>query len=156
VFGMTTQELRSVGREYNTVAGLPWCLPPNPACGGVVSLPRNQLFILNDPAIPNQTYIFNAANPLNGSGILVVFGNLQIQDNSFSSYNGLIYVSGTYYQGSSTTVNGTVIVDTTVAGGATISGAVGNFANIRYDGNLINFLARRMGLYTVVRNPYQP
>ena len=154
VFGMTTQELRSVGREYSTVASMPWCNPPNPACGGLVSLPPMQLWILNDPLLPNKNYQFTALNPLNGTGILVVFGNLDIQANSFSSFNGLIYVSGNYSQGSSTTVNGTVIVDTGAAGTVTITGAAGNFANIRYDGNLINFIARRMGLYTMIRSPY--
>ncbi|MGZ8830756.1 MAG: hypothetical protein ACXW2Q_10335, partial [Thermoanaerobaculia bacterium] len=72
IFGMTMQELRAMANyESTTVAGLPYTL-----VSGLRTLPAMQLMILNDAVLPTKTYTFDNANPLNGTGILVVVGNV--------------------------------------------------------------------------------
>ena len=115
-----------------------------------------QLMILNDTALPTKTYTFDNANPLNGTGILVVVGNVVIAPNSDSNFNGLLFVKGgSFSQSAPSTINGTVVVDAGVAGTVTIQG-LGDKANLRYDGNLMSYIQRRMGLYNMIRSPYQP
>ena len=154
VFGMTVQELRATAdAESATVAALPY-----QTVSGLRTLPSMQLLLLNDPANQAKTYTFDQNNPLNGTGILVVFGNLVIAPNSDSNYNGMIFVvKGAYSQSAPSTVNGTVIVDCVNgnAGTVLVQGA-GDKSNIRYDANLMSYMARRMGLYNTIRNPYQP
>jgi len=48
-----------------------------------------------------------------------------------------------------------VIVDTGAAGTVTVQGAADK-SSIRFDSNLLAYMARRMGLYNMVRSPYQP
>jgi hypothetical protein len=144
VFGLTDQELRGLANiEATSVAALP------------AALPDMNLIILNDPADQNKTYTFDSARPLTGTGILVVFGNLVIAPNSNSIYSGVIFVRGGYNQSAPSTINGTVIVDTNVARTVVLQGA-GENSIIRYDQNLLDFVARRMGLYNESRSPYIP
>jgi hypothetical protein len=153
VFGMTLQELRAMANfEVTQVTDLPYSTDSS----GFTSLPPMQLILLNDPANQAKNYIFNAANPLNGTGIMVVFGSLTIAANSNSAFNGIIFVvNGSYSQSSPSTVTGTVIVDTGAAGTVTVQGAADK-SSIRFDSNLLAYMARRMGLYNMVRSPYQP
>jgi hypothetical protein len=146
VFGLTLQELRQMADlEVTSVASLP------------ATLPDMKLILLYDASNPTNNYVFTSARPLSGTGILVVLGSLTIQQNSNSVYNGLIFVQGGYSQSAPSTINGTVIVD--AGAGATrnvvMSGA-GEDAQIRFDKNLLNFIADRMGLYRVTRSAYVP
>jgi len=142
VFGLTQQELRGIADiEVTSVAALP------------AALPDMKLMILNNPG---NTFVFNAARPLTGTGILVVFGNLQIAANAASTFNGLVYVQGTYNQSAPSTVNGTVIVEAPTGAGTVQMQGAGDDAKIRFDQGLLNYIARRMGLYNTIRNPYVP
>jgi hypothetical protein len=64
-------------------------------------------------------------------------------------------VKGSFSQSAPSTINGSVIVDTGTTGTVVVQGA-GDQSEIRYDQNLINYIARRMGLYNMTRSPYQP
>jgi len=129
---------------------------PFTTANGYTSLPPMKLFLLYDPANLAKNYVFDATSPLNGTGILVVFGSLTIALNSNSTFNGMVVVvKGSYSQSAPSTVNGSVIVDTGAAGTVQIQGS-GDRAYIRYDPNLLSFMASRMGLYRVTRSPYQP
>jgi hypothetical protein len=152
IFGMTLQELRAMANfESTTVAALPYT-----TISGLRTLPPMQLILLNDPANQSKIYTFDSVNPLNGTGILVVFGDLIIAPNSDSNFNGMIFVvKGSYSQSAPSTVNGTVIVDSGTTGTITVQGA-GDKSNIRFDNNLLNYMARRMGLYNTTRSVYQP
>jgi hypothetical protein len=160
IFGMNVQDLRAMADIE--VPDVPSLAPYYQTTGMNSSLPSMKLILLNDPANQSKTYTFTSANPLNGTGILVVFGNLTIAASSNSIFNGLILVmNGSYQQNAPSTVNGTVIVNTrTNPGGSpaaygtvTLAGA-GDKSYIRYDANVLSYLQRRMGLYKTVRNPY--
>jgi hypothetical protein len=168
IFGLTEQELRAMANVdtgcYNP--NPPPNPPPNPCYAAIgadppapLALPNMSLIVLNEPGNANQTFRFDAGRRLTGTGILVVLGNLEIAQNSNSVFNGLIFVRGRYTQRAPSTVNGTVIVDSPapVAGvrAVSIQGA-GEDAVIRYDRNLLNFVARRMGVYDVSRSAYLP
>jgi hypothetical protein len=144
IFGLTDQELLS---QATLVASDVAQLPP--------ALPQMGMIVLNDPALPNKIYRFTSARPLTGTGILVVFGNLVIDPNSASIYNGLIFVRGGYTQNAPSTINGTVVVRSNGVGSVIIRGS-GERSIIRYDQNLLNFIAARMGLYAESRSPYIP
>jgi Tfp pilus assembly protein PilX len=155
IFGMTMQELRAMANFEATDVG-PAPILPYTLLSGLKTLPAMQLIILNDTTNPTKTYTFDNINPLNGTGILVVVGNLVIAPNSDSNYNGMIFVKGgSFTQGAPSTINGTVIVDAGTTGTVTISG-LGDKANLRYDSNLMSYIQRRMGLYNMIRSPYQP
>ena len=155
IFGMTMQELRAMANFEATDVGPPTGLPYT-VVSGLRTLPAMQLLILNDTANPTKVYTFDNANPLNGTGILVVVGSLVIAPNSDSNFNGMIFVKGgSFTQSAPSTINGTVVVDTGAAGTITIQG-LGDKANLRYDGNLMSYIQRRMGLYNMIRSPYQP
>lgn len=171
VFGLTQQELRAMANvDVGCIPPVPPGPLPNPCYPAITypappaapTLPNMSLIVLNEPTNPTQTFLFDQTRPLTGTGILVVLGNLSIAGNSYSAYNGVVFVQGRYSQGASTTVNGTVIVRVPAVGGlvgparpVVIRGA-GEDAVIRYDRNLINFVARRMGLYDISRSAYLP
>lgn len=160
IFGVTLQELLGMADiVVPDVATLAANFPTiNPATGLPQSLPPMTLIVLNNPG---GTFTFTQTQPLNGTGILVVLGNLTIAANSASVFNGLIYVQGAYTQLQPSSVNGSVIVtDATPApanGTRTVimSGA-GEWPQIKYDGGLLSYVARRMGLYNTTRTPYIP
>jgi hypothetical protein len=155
IFGMTVQELRAMADYEKTQVALPGGLPFT-TTNGYTSLPSMKLFLLYDPTNLAKNYVFDSTSPLNGTGILVVFGSLTIALNSNSTFNGMVVVvNGSYSQSAPSTVNGTVIVDTGAAGTVQIQGS-GDKAYIRFDPNLLSFMASRMGLYRVTRSPYQP
>jgi len=142
IFGVNKQELRTMAdMEVTKVADLP------------TTLPEFKLIILNGPG---TTFSFDSTRPLSGSGILVVFGNLEIKANSSSTFNGLIYVEGSYTQAQPSSVYGQVIVkNPDTAGSFKMSGASEN-AEIRYDQGVLDYTARRLGLYNISRSPYIP
>jgi hypothetical protein len=160
IFGVTLQELLGMADlVYTDLATLGADYPTiDPATGLPQSLPPMTLIVLNNPG---GNFTFTQTQPLNGTGILVVLGNLTMAANSASVFNGLIYVQGTYTQLQPSSVNGSVIVDDATpapaAGVRTVimSGA-GERPQIKYDVGLLNYVARRMGLYSTTRTPYIP
>ena len=144
VFGVTQNELENMA-DFNvsSVADLP------------ASLPSASLIVLRDPSNANATFEFTQTRPLTGTGVLVVFGNLTLTANSNSSFNGVIYVDGSYLQEAPSSVTGSVVVNNTGTRTFRMSGA-GERSEIRYDANVIDFIEQRMGQYRVTRSAYAP
>ena len=91
---------------------------------------------------------FNAAQPLLGTGLLVVLGDLTIESNSFSNFNGLIFVTGDYEQNSPSQVSGAIVGH----GDIDIKGA-GDFSEVTFDDTLLTHIQKEMGQYRVTRSP---
>ena len=139
VFSVTSQSDLATIADINvsSVAQL-----PNP-------LPSMQMIIINGNAI------FNSTTPLVGSGILIVNGNLTINSSpSPSSFNGVIYVTGTFSETGPCTINGSVVVN---GSSATIDGAGGgNFGEIYYDPFMIGQVQQQLSQYRFSRSGYVP
>jgi hypothetical protein len=90
---------------------------------------------------------FTTLEPLMGSGVLVVLGDLFIP--AGSNFQGVIYVTGDYEQEGPSLVSGGVIAQ----GAVTLSGA-GDFAEVDYDNNIITQVQAEMIQYRFGRNPY--
>jgi hypothetical protein len=91
---------------------------------------------------PGGTATFDQQRPLNGGGILVVDGNLTIAAGSASTFSGVIYVRGNYFQSSPTAISGQVIVR-----GASTVESPSDTANIEYNPSIINEIRRQLGQY---------
>jgi hypothetical protein len=111
-------------------------------------LPQMQMIFINK----GGNVLFNAARPLSGSGILIVNGNLTI-DGGPSSFNGVIWVSGTYTQNGPSTVNGSVIV---AGASAAINGGGGDFAEVYWDPFMFNQVQQQLSQYRFSRSGYVP
>ncbi len=144
VFGVTQNELENMA-DYNvsSVADLP------------AALPSARLIVLRDPGNAGATFEFTQARPLTGTGVLVVFGNLTIRANSNSSFNGVIYVEGSFLQEAPSSVTGSVVVNNSGSRTFQMAGA-GERSEIRYDANVIDFIEQRLGQYRVTRSAYTP
>jgi len=112
-------------------------------------LPGMQLIFINRGA--GNTVTFGPGNPLRGSGILYINGNLSVS--GLSDWNGIIYVTGSYTQGDPATVHGTVLVASTA--GASIQGT-SDYAEIYYDPYIITQIKQQIGRYRMSRRPYIP
>jgi hypothetical protein len=141
VFGVANQSDLNAIADINvtSVATLPVTLPPM------------QFIILNVGA--GNTAVFNAARPLQGSGILLVIGNLTIASSPVpSQFNGIIYVTGSYIQNQPSTINGSVIV---AGSNATVDGS-GDFSEIYWDRFMFNQVQQQLSQYRFSRNGYVP
>lgn len=139
VFSVTQQELLGLADVSVTqVSDLP------------ATLPAMSLIIINGDAT------FTASRPLVGSGILVVFGNLNITGASNSDYNGLVYCTGSFTMGEPSLVSGTVMVGKgNTSGTATIgSSTATDVAEIDYDPSILNQITQQMGQYRFARSMY--
>lgn len=131
VFGVSQQELINMADlVVNSVNDLP------------ADLPEMYLICIRGNAT------FTPTRPLRGSGILVVFGNLTIDPYTVSSYNGLIYVTGTYTQNAPSQVSGSIVAGNTIA----IRGT-SDFSEVVYDSSILTQVQRQMGQYRFNRNP---
>jgi hypothetical protein len=109
--------------------------------------------VVLDNGVATTTYTFDATNPLRGSGILVVNGNLTVNGGP-SSYNGVIYVTGNYAQVGPSTVNGSIVVsgaNSTV----TISGST-EFAEVYSDRFMRRQVATQLGQFRFARPAFIP
>lgn len=90
---------------------------------------------------------FGHTRPLNGGGILIVNGNLNIQTGSNSNFTGIIYVAGNsssnYEQRAPSLISGCLVVTGSVVN---IQGT-GEISEIDFDKNIIDMMKRRVGLY---------
>jgi hypothetical protein len=99
------------------------------------------------------TATFDSTTPLNGSGILVVNGNLTINGGN-SNFNGVIFVTGNYLQVGPSTVNGTVMLGS--AGSTfTIRGS-SDFGELFYDRFILQQINLQLGNYRFSRPAYIP
>jgi hypothetical protein len=144
IFGVTQNELENMA-DYNvsSVSSLP------------ATLPSARLIVLRDPSNANANFVFTQTRPLTGTGVLVVFGNLKLEANSNSSFNGVIYVDGSYEQEAPSSVTGSVVVNNSGSRTFSMTGA-GERSEIRYDANVIDFIEQRLGQYRVTRSAYTP
>jgi hypothetical protein len=106
------------------------------------TLPEMALIVVTGNAV------FTPANPLVGSGLLVVLGDLQMQSGSLSSFNGLIYTTGNYDQGSPSQVSGAVI-----SRGLVNLRSSGDFSEVYYDPAILSQIIRHIGQYRFSRSP---
>lgn len=144
IFGVTQNELENMA-DFNvsSVASLP------------ATLPSARLIVLRNPSNADATFEFTQARPLTGTGVLVVFGNLLLRANSNSSFNGVIYVDGSFEQQAPSSVTGSVIVNNSGTRTFKMSGA-GERSEVRYDANVIDFIEQRLGQYRITRSAYAP
>jgi hypothetical protein len=102
---------------------------------------------------------FTSARPLGGAGIVYVIGNVNLAANMNSTFNGVLYVQGTFTANAGSVINGQVIVDAGSSGTTqtvNIAGLPGNFAEIRYDPVVLTEIAQQIGTYNFSRTPYVP
>ncbi len=95
---------------------------------------------------------FTPSRRLSGTGVLIVLGNMTIVPNSYSSYDGLIYVTGDYTQNAPSQISGSIISQ----GAISIRGT-GDFSEVFYDEPVLTQIRRHMGQYRFARNQqYSP
>jgi Tfp pilus assembly protein PilX len=139
VFSVTPVELAGLADlQVNKVSDL-----PNP-------MPAMSLIIINGNAT------FDAARSLVGSGILVVYGDLNLSGQNNSSYSGIVYVTGKFTMDQPSLISGAVIVGNGVSSGAVSigNGGGGDVAEVDYDPSMISQITSQMGQYRFSRGMY--
>lgn len=132
VFGVSQTELLSLASvAVPDVASLPTPLPPM------------ALIVVQGNAT------FTTAKPLVGSGILVVLGNATIPANSKSSWNGVIYTTGTYSQSGPSLVLGSVVSQ----GGISLIGG-SDITEVDWDPTIVQMVRNALGGYRFARTQY--
>jgi len=92
---------------------------------------------------------FSGTRPLQGSGILVVLGNLILNPRSNAYYSGVIWVGGTFTATPPGLLNGTVVAN----GNAQIAGGSDVF-ECNYDPAILDQIRQQMGNYLFSRSPW--
>jgi hypothetical protein len=132
VFGVTQQELLAMADiVVDDESQL-----PNP-------LPNMSLVVIRGNAT------FNSQRRLTGSGILVVLGNLILNPNSDTFFNGVIWVGGTLNVSPPSSINGAIVAN----GNAQISGG-SEVAEVNYDPAILDQIRQQMGNYLFSRSPW--
>lgn len=85
---------------------------------------------------------FSAAQPLKGTGVVVVTGNTTIGQGSYSSFSGLLYVQGNLTMREPCEIQGAVIV----TGSVTVQGNL-DYVTIQYDDSILQHLRQELGTY---------
>ncbi len=143
IFGVTAQEVLSMAdQNVASVADL-----PNP-------LPQMNLIVIRGSAV------FSSAQPLVGSGILIVFGDLTIAPNSNASFSGVIYVTGNLTMTQPALISGAVIAAGNGipglggTGGAVTLNSPGDVAEVDFDQSIVDQIQAQMGNYRFSRSMY--
>jgi len=102
---------------------------PNP-------LPRDAL------VVAETDLVFTGQNPLSGTGILVVIGDVTIDPASYSAFSGMLYVDGDLTLGAPSELQGAVVVT-----GEVLVQGQSDFATITFDDGIVNALRQRLGTY---------
>jgi formylmethanofuran dehydrogenase subunit C len=92
---------------------------------------------------------FNTQKKLNGSGILVVLGNLILNPNSDTFFSGVIWVGGQFNMSPPASISGSVVA----LGNATLSGG-NDLSEINYDAAILDQVRLQMGNYLFSRSPW--
>lgn len=133
VFGVTLNELTSMADiVVDDESQL-----PNP-------LPDMKLIVVRGNAT------FNGSRPFQGSGIMVVLGNLILNPQSNAFYSGVIWVGGNFQASPPGILNGSVIAS---GGQAHVSGGSDVF-ECNYDPAILDQLRQQLGNYLFSRSPY--
>ncbi len=130
IFGLSLEELSNIADiSVSRVEELP------------EKLPSSALIYIDGNAQ------FGRRRPLNGGGILIINGNLNIQAGSNSNFTGIIYVVGNsssnYNQQAPSLISGCIVVTGSVVN---LEGT-GEISEIDFDKNIIDMMKRRVGLY---------
>ncbi len=136
VFGVSLPELRGMADAALTD---PTSFPS--------PVPKDSLIVL-DSAIT-----FTSAQPLSGTGIVVINGDCTISPASYSAFSGLLYVRGSLTLREPSEIQGTVVV----TGAVNVMGG-SDFATITFDDGIVNRLRQTLGTYrqsTGVMRPYR-
>jgi hypothetical protein len=91
-----------------------------------------------------QGKTFTAENPLQGTGVVVIMGDVTIEPASYASFSGLLYVDGTLVLREPSELQGAIVV----TGGVTVQGA-SDYATVTFDDGIINRLRQVLGTYRV-------
>jgi hypothetical protein len=91
---------------------------------------------------------------MTGSGILVVFGNLTIDQNTNSSFNGVVYVTGKLTMNEPSSISGVVIVTDTSGVNSAVINSSSDIAEIDYDPAILNQINQQMAAYRFSRGMY--
>ena len=125
VFGVSSQELRSVSDIYTDD---PSTLPD--------VMPEYGLVFIDSSVTWTET------NPLRGTAIVYVNGNVTLDTNSSTYFSGILYVEGNYVQRAPSLVNGTVLVN----GSVMVSG-LGDYSEVNFDPDVRSRLLSVSGQY---------
>ncbi len=94
--------------------------------------------------------------PLRGTGVLIVTGNLMINNNQYNYFSGLIYVKGSINITGNVLINGTIIKERKRTGWGTNDvylHSTKDFVEVSYDRNILNAIRLRMGNYRFCSAP---
>lgn len=135
VFGMSFAQLQSLANLIVTdAADFP---SPVPDMGLVV--------------VDVPTLVLTSADPLLGTGIVVVRGNVTISQGSNSNFSGLLYVDGNLTVRAPCEINGSVVC----TGNVTVQG-VPDYATINFDEEVLNTLLTQLGNYRLASTTLLP
>tara|TARA_R110002072_G_scaffold241027_10_gene399726 strand:- start:10429 stop:11640 length:1212 start_codon:yes stop_codon:yes gene_type:complete len=126
VFGLTFAELSSMADQVVTSAAN----FPSP-------LPDNSVIVADVASMQ-----FDNSNPLQGSGLVVIRGNVTLNPGNNSLFSGLLYVEGNLTIRAPSELNGSVIC----TGNMTIQGS-GDYATINYDEAALSAIMNSFGNY---------
>ena len=126
VFSLTYAELSSMADQViTTPANFPSPLPDNS-------------FIVGDMS----SIEFDLGNPLQGSGLVIIRGNVSLQTGNNSLFSGLLYVEGNLTIRDPCEINGSIIC----TGNLTIQGSA-DYATVNYDEDALSTLMSSFGNY---------
>jgi len=130
VFGVNDEGLRSMADNYVTAAA---DFPDD--------LPDNSITVLED------NIVFDSSEPMDGSGIVVIRGDVTIKAGTSTFFSGLLYVDGDLTLHAPCTMKGAIVVTGDIA----VQG-VGEFTEIYYDDKVLNNLAQTLASYRLSRS----
>lgn len=109
------------------------------------SLPQMSFTYINAIGMPDDTMVFNSSSPrLAGGGILFVEGNLKLDGTSVSQvWDGLIFVTGNYFQYNATRLTGGVMC----GGKVRVHGTASKVAEVRFSREAIASVCRKLATY---------
>lgn len=85
---------------------------------------------------------FTSSQPLAGTGVVAIVGNVTIEAGSYSSFSGLLYVVGNLTMHEPSQIQGAVVV----TGSVSVVGS-SDFATITYDDTILAHLRQELGTY---------
>ena len=135
VFGLTFTELSSMADQVVTSAEN----FPSP-------LPDNSVIVADMASIE-----FDASKPLQGSGLVIIRGNVTLSPGNNSLFSGLLYVEGNLTIRGPSEINGSVLC----TGNVVVEGQP-DFATINYDDDAINAIMAVFGNYRRATSVFLP
>lgn len=117
-------------------------------------LPAMSLIVINGSATFGPATVLPPINPLNGSGILVVFGDLTINADPNNNWNGVIYVTGNLNINQPIVVSGAIIAANNSGGASIAVNSGSDISEVDYDPAMISQINSQMGQYRFSRSKY--